>query len=128
MNHLERCDLNTFTDTERSLGIDSVGDQLRKPAAKMDRLKDVLKDSSKIYPRDLVRKDRHCSVSKIQGADIVETENVIDMTMRDKHRVNAVDLRSEGLLPEIGGRVDENLFIVVFDEDRNAEAVIAGVL
>jgi hypothetical protein len=55
-------------------------------------------------------------VSEVERPDIVEPENVVDMTMRDQDDVDAVDPRTQGLLAEIDGGVDKDLIAVVFDE------------
>ena len=69
--HLERRYLDLFADAERRIVNDRVRDQLRQAAAEMCRLKDVLENPSKIDPGDLVREDRHCSVAKIERANII---------------------------------------------------------
>src|SRR5688500_13926690 len=79
MDDLERCDLQTFTDTKLGLRKDRVRDQLRKAAAKVRRPKDVLKNSAEVDPCDLIRKHAHRTVTKIEWPNIVEPEDVIDV-------------------------------------------------
>ena len=60
----------------------------------MRRFEDILKDASKVDPRDLVREDRHRAITKIQRANIVEAEHMIDMAMRDQHGIYLSDICS----------------------------------
>jgi hypothetical protein len=80
---------------------DRVRYQLRQSAAVVGRLKDVLKNPSEIDPRDLVRKYRHRSVAKIERPDIVQAKDMIDMTMRDQHRIKPADVRPQSLLAKV---------------------------
>ena len=94
MDDLERCDLQTLTDTKLGLRKDRVRDQLRKTPAEVRWLKDVLKDSAKVAPRDLVRIHAHCTMAEIERPDIVEPEDVIDVTVRYEDRIEAIDFCS----------------------------------
>ena len=101
VDYLERRYLDLFADAKRRIMHDRVRDQLRQPAAEMGGLKDVLEDTPKVDPRDLVREDRHCTEAKVQRPYIVEPEYVIDVAMRDQHRIQPSDLCPQRLLPEI---------------------------
>lgn len=128
MDHFERCYLQTFSDTKRSVRIDSVRDQLRKSAADMRGFEDVLENAPEVDPRDVVRKDRHRAVSKIEGSNVVESEYVIDVTMCDENGINALDLCPECLLSKIRRGVDKEDLVIVFDQDRDAQAFVARIL
>jgi len=83
----------------------------------MNWLKNVLKDTAKVYPRDLIREYRHRSVLEVERTNVVQAENVIDVTMSYQDRVEPIDLCPERLLTKIYRRIDQDLFIVVFDKD-----------
>lgn len=101
MDDLERRDLKPFADRERCFRVDRVRDQLRQAAAKMNGMKNVLKDPAKIDPRDLIREDRHRTVPKIQRAYVIQAEHVVDVTVCYQNRVEPVDLGTQGLLTKI---------------------------
>ena len=104
-----------------------VRNQLRKSAAEMRRLKDVLKDAFQVFPRDLVGINAHRAVSKIQGANVVKPENVVNVTMRDKNRVEIIYFCAKCLLAKIYRSINENFFALVFDQDRNAQTFIPRI-
>jgi hypothetical protein len=93
----------------------------------MDGFEYVLKYSAKVDPRDLVREDRHRSVTEIQRANIVQPEDVVDVAMGYKDGVEPLYLRPQCLLAKIDRGVDEDLGIAVFDQDRNAQPLITRV-
>ena len=53
---------------------------------------------------------------------------MVDMAVRDQDRVEPLDLCAKGLLPKIDRRIDQDLFVVMLDEDRDAKALIAGII
>ena len=93
VDHLERSYLD-LADGKRRIVIDSVRDQLRQSTANMVWLKYVFEYSPEIFPRRLIRVDRHRAVFEIQRTNVIETKNVIDMAMRDQHGIQKFDIRS----------------------------------
>ena len=81
----------------------------------MRRLKDISENATKVSPGDVVGIDAHCSVAKIQRADVVEAENMIDVAMRDQNGVEMADLCPQGLLAKVDRCIDKDLFIAVFN-------------
>src|SRR2546423_1598993 len=75
---------------------------LRQAAAKMRGLKDVLKNSANIFPCTLVRVQTQRAMAKIKRANVVKTENVIRVAMRNQHRVEMFDFMFERLLAKVG--------------------------
>ena len=51
-----------------------------------------------------------------QGANVVEPENVVDVAMRDKNRVEVIYTSAQSLLAKIDRGIDENRFSGMFDE------------
>lgn len=120
--HLDLADAKGRTRKDR------VRDKLRQPAAQVGRLKDVLKDPAKVGPGNLIGEDRHRPVAKIQRPNVIEAEDVIDVAMRDEHRVELADFGPQCLLTEIGRGINEDRLAFVLDEDRDAEPLITRVI
>jgi len=60
--------------------------------------------------------------------DIVETEDVIGVRVREENRVDPADVVRERLRAEIGGGVDEDRGPAVgLDQNRRTQAPIAGI-
>ncbi len=108
--------------------LDRMRNKQRQPAADMCRLKNVLKNSSKIGPCGIVRKNTHRAVAEIQRANVVEPENVIDMAMRNKNRIEASDFCAKRLLAKIYRRIDKNYFIAMLDKDRDSESFVTRIV
>lgn len=94
---------------------DRVRYQLRQATADVGWLEDVLKNAVKIGPGDCVRKYRHRSVAEIQRTNVVQPENMIDMTVRYQHRIDLSDIRPQCLLAKIYRCIDKNCFPGVLD-------------
>ena len=93
VDDLERRDLD-IADAKRRMVVNRMRDELRQAAAEVRWFENVLKDAAKIDPRDLVREDRHRTVSKIQRPNIVEAEYVVDVAMRDQHGIDFSNVSS----------------------------------
>lgn len=128
VDHFERRYFDLFSDAEGRVVHDRVRDQLRKATAEMCRLEDVLEDAAKVDPRYLVCEDRHCPVSKIKGANVVEAEDVVNVTVRDQHRVELSDIRPQRLLAKVTRGVDEYCLAAVFDQYRNSQTLVPRIL
>src|SRR5215203_290794 len=128
VNDFERRYFQIFADTERRIMLDRVRNQLGKPAADMRRLKDILKNAFEVFPRDFVGVNAHRAVAKIERANIVEPENMVNMTMRDQNRVEIINARAQRLLAKIYRGINENFPSGVLDKYRNAQAFIARIV
>ena len=53
---------------------------------------------------------------------------MIDMAMRDQNGVEVADLCPQGLLAKIDRCIDQNLFVAMFDQDRNTQALVTRVV
>ena len=74
--------------------ITDVRNHFRQTAAEVRRLEDVFEDAFDIDPRAFVRINAECAETKVQRADVVETKNVIGVTVRDQDRVEMSSDRS----------------------------------
>src|SRR5438874_2611676 len=91
----ERRDQETGTEREGRARDDGVRDDLRETAAVVGRLEDVLEDAADVHPRALVGIDAERAVVKVQGAYVVETEDVIGVAVRDEHCVEPLEALAE---------------------------------
>ena len=64
---------------------------------------------------------------EVEGANIVEAEDVVGVGVGVEDGVEAVDLVAEGLIAEIGRGVNEDALVAEAQEDRGAEAFVARV-
>ncbi len=63
----------------------------------------------------------------VEGADVVEAEDVVGVGVGVKDGVDAGDVGAQGLGAEIGRGVDQDIFAGVLHQDGGAEAVIARI-
>ena len=75
---------------------------LRQATAEMRRLEDVFEDAFDVDPRPFIRINAECAKAKVQRANVIETEDVISVTMRDQDRVEMTQAKPQCLLSEIG--------------------------
>jgi hypothetical protein len=68
-----------------------------------------------------------CFLPEIERADVIQTQNVIGMGMREHHRIQALHSGTERLHPEIGRGVDHNVVLGVLHQNGGSQAVIARV-
>lgn len=72
-------------------------------------LKDVLVDAEERLHRVIVGVDINRRLHhRVESADLVEPEDVIDVVVREQDRVAAPQVVPKRLLTQIGGRVDED--------------------
>lgn len=116
-----------LADTERRAVEDRMRDKLRKPAAQMGRLKNVLKYPAKVGPGDVIGKDRHWAVAKIERPDVIKAKDMIDVAMRYQHGIEPPDICSQGLLAKVRRGVNKDRNALVFDQNRDAEPLIPRV-
>src|SRR5215213_2044526 len=81
MNHLQWRDLQLFTDAETRARRHDVWNHFRQTTTEMRRLEDVLEDAFDIHPGAFIRIDTERAKAKVQWADVVETENMIGVTV-----------------------------------------------
>ena len=67
------------------------------------------------------------ALKKIEGTQVVETQDVVGVTVCKKHRVHARETGAESLLPEIGPSVDDNAVPVPTQGYRGPQTVVARV-
>jgi hypothetical protein len=59
-------------------------------------------------------------MAEVQRANVVETENVIGMAMRNENRVEMFQPDSQSLLAKIAGSVNDNCLARMLNQDRDA--------
>jgi hypothetical protein len=101
MDELERSNLQLVTQAKGSSSHDCVWNNLRQTTAEVRRLKDVFEDAPNIGPGPFVGIDAQCAVPKVQGPNVIETENVIGVTMGYQDRVESFQPVSQSLLPKV---------------------------
>jgi len=52
---------------------------------------------------------------------------MVDVAMGYQNGVKIADVRSKCLLPEIYRCIDEDLFVVMLDQDRNAKSFVSRI-
>src|SRR2546423_2464118 len=125
---LDRRDEQIGAETELRAVFDRVRDDLRQAAAEVRRLEDVLEDAADVRPGAPVGVDSQSAVAEVQGAYVVESEDVVGVAVRDENGVEVLDVLTKRLLPEIGRRVNEYRLAVVLDEHGDAQAFVARVV
>src|SRR5690606_17905784 len=120
--------MEVYANIERCLRNDRVRDQLRKPSAKMRRFKNVLEDPAKIDPRNIVSEYRHRTVSKIQRANVVKPEDVVNVAVSYQDGVEIIHPGAQGLRPKGRRGIDQNSTSRVFDQHRSAKPFVPRIL
>jgi hypothetical protein len=108
-------------ETERRAGDHRVRNNLRQAAAKVRRFKDVFEDAANIDPGPFVGVETERAVAKVKRANVVETEDVIGVTVRDQHRIEMLQTSAQRLLPKISGSVDDDRLPGVLDQNRDTQ-------
>lgn len=89
---------------------------------------DVFEDSFYGVECGLARVDGDGSgLAEVEGANVVEAENVISVAVGEKDGVELRDADAEGLVAKIGRGVDDDVFVVIAKPDGGAKAIIAGI-
>src|ERR1043166_9820359 len=102
MNHFEGRDLQLASDTKTPARCNNVWNHFRQTATEVRRLEDVLEDAFDIYPRAFIRVDIQRAKTKVQRSDVVETKNVIGVTVCDEHSVHVLQTKAQRLLSKVG--------------------------
>ena len=90
----------------RAMGIDVAIGQSADNLRDHRHVTSLLHRIEQVFPGVLVGVNAHRAVAKIERANVVESENVVDVAMRDQHRVQMPDARPQSLLPKVDRRVD----------------------
>jgi hypothetical protein len=56
-------------------------------------------------------------MTKVQRPNVIESEDVIGMTMRDEHGIQMLDSLAKCLLPKVGGSVDDDSLSGMLDQN-----------
>jgi hypothetical protein len=115
MDDLERSYLQLFTNAKWRSGNDGVWNDLWQPAAEVGRFKDVTEDAANIRPGPFVGVDAQSAIAKVQGPNVVKTEDVISVTMGYQYRVESLQPVSQSLLPKVGRGINQYGLAAVFN-------------
>src|SRR6185503_18385738 len=107
MNHFERRYLQFAPETETRARRNDIRNHFRQAAAEVRWLEDIFEDASDIHPGAFVGVDTQCSETEVQRPDVVETKNVIGVTMSNENGVEMFQAEAQRLLSKIGGRIHE---------------------
>lgn len=119
------CDIEA---TDLKITDDRVGSDLRKATADILCFEDIIEDTTQLTPRDLARVDGDGAILEIDGSDIVESEDVVCVTMSDQQGLDAPETAAERLLPEIRRDIDQQPMAVMVDEKPGAKAFIPWIV
>src|SRR5215213_11834655 len=117
VDHLQRRDLQFFAYAETPARRHDVRNDLRQTAAEMRRLEDVLENAFDVHPGTFIRTDTERAKTKVERADVVETENVIGVTVSDQNRVEMFKSKAQCLLSKVGRRIDQHGAPGMFDDE-----------
>jgi hypothetical protein len=90
-------------------------DDLRQAATKMRGLKDVFENAPDVDPGPFVSVKTQRAMAKIQRSNVIETEDVVGVTMSHQHCVEMFQAMTQSLLAKIGRSVNDNDLARVFD-------------
>ena len=90
MNNFKRSYLEIAADAKRRAIHNCVRHNLWQPATEMRRLKHVLKNSADVFPGALVCVKAERPMTKVKGPNVIKSENVIGVTMRDEHCIQVL--------------------------------------
>ena len=117
MNHFEGRDLEIFSDAETPSGRNNIRDYFGQTAAKMRWLKDVLENTFDIDPCAFVCVNAKRTETKVQRPDVVETKNVVCVTVCDENSVELFQTEAQSLLTKVCRRVDQDSTSRLFNYD-----------
>src|SRR5260221_11957127 len=76
-----------------------------------------------------VRENRQRGLlAHVEGANIVEAENVIGVGVREEDGVKALKADAKGLLAEVRRRVNDDVLAIAGEKQGRAETIIARIL
>ena len=97
-----------------------MGNYLGQATTKMRRLEDVCEDAPDVDPCPFIGVNAQGAKPKIERANIVETENMVGVAMRDQDGVKTLQSISQGLLAKVGRSVNQNRLAGMFDENGDS--------
>src|SRR5882724_2689544 len=75
-----------------------------------------------------VRENRQRGLlTHVEGANVVEPENVVSMGVREEDGVEPLKADAKGLLAEVRRRVNDNVLAIAREEQGRAETVVARI-
>jgi hypothetical protein len=67
------------------------------------------------------------ALADVEGAKIVEAEDVVSVAMGEEDGFETIEMRAEGLGAEVGGGVNDDVLGITGEKDRGTEALVVGV-
>src|SRR5437660_6643190 len=128
MNYFEGCDLQIAAEAKRRARNDGVGNNLWQPTAKMRRLKDVTEDAPNVDPGAFICVETQRAMTKVERPNVVEPKDVIGMTVRDHDGVEMLQSITQSLLAKVSRGIDDHGLAGMFDQHRDAQAIITRVV
>jgi len=128
VNYFQRSDFQIVPDAKRRAIHNCMRDDLREPTAEMRRLEDILKDAANVFPRALVRVQPESAMPKIQRANVVETKDMIGVTVCNENCVKVSQANLQSLLAKVARSVDDNRLAGVLDQNGNAQSLITRII
>jgi hypothetical protein len=83
----------------------------------MRRLKDVFEDAFDIDPRAFVGVNTKRAKTKVQRSDVVESKNVIGVTVSDQNSVELFQTEAQSLLAKVCRRINQDSPSPLFNDD-----------
>ncbi len=109
--------------------VEGVGPDARPRGLGLASMKDVGENAPDDSQRFLGGIDRdRLGLQKVERAQIVEAQDVVGVAVSKQHRVDAREARAQGLLAEIGPRVDDHAMAVPAQRDRGPQSPVARVV
>src|SRR5207302_703602 len=105
-----------------------MGNNLWQPTAKMRGLKDVTEDAANVDPGAFIRVKAQRAMTKVERTNVVKSKDVIGMTVRDQHGIEMLQPITQRLLAKVSRGIDDDGLPGVFDQYRDAQALIPQVV
>src|ERR1700730_2547127 len=67
-------------------------------------------------------------LANVEGANVVEAEDVVGMAVGEQNGVEAVETDAQGLLTKVGCGVDDDVWFVARKQQGRAKPIVVGVL
>src|SRR5262249_15291665 len=115
----------------RSEKIEQTLDPMRDDSGQawiLGRLKSVGVHALQAHPGGLGCVTRNRAGSEHERPGIVQAKTVIGVRVGEQNCVQLLEPNSEGLLSEIGGRINQDVVSAVLNQNRCAETLVSGVL
>lgn len=116
VDHFNRRDLQILADAKTGAWCNDICNHHGQTAAEVRRLEDVLEHAPDVDPGTLICVNAERSEAKVQRPDVVETKDVIGVTVCDQDRVEMFESKAKRLLSKVHRSVDEDSAARVFDD------------